>query len=102
MIHLDSDGHRHKPRCRWDSDDLQHVRSIDPATIWILMGSEKINLSLFSSNMADNLKARKTHLLALLDVVYSNSKKTTAIQILTAKEIESEISLIIHQLRRWN
>ncbi|KOY00961.1 hypothetical protein AM274_17745 [Pseudomonas nunensis] len=23
--------------------------SIDPATIWILMGSEKVNLSLFSS-----------------------------------------------------
>lgn len=52
--------------------------------------------------MAENLKARKTHLLALLDVVYSNSKKTTAIQILTAKAIESEISLIIHQLKRWN
>ena len=46
-------------------DDLQHVRSTDPATIWILMGSEKINLSLFSSEgetsaNADAQKAAKS------------------------------------------
>jgi hypothetical protein len=50
--------------------------------------------------MAENLKARKAHLLTLLDVVNSNSKKTTATKTLTVKAIEAEISLIVHQLKR--
>lgn len=49
---------------------------------------------------SDNLKARKTHLTGLLNLVEPRAGKTTKIEIMTIAAINAEISVIDQQLKK--
>ncbi|TNB77456.1 hypothetical protein FHJ31_27620 [Pseudomonas sp. Fig-3] len=53
-----------------------------------------------SPSRTETLKARKTHLSALLKLMGSRWVKTTAVQTLTSNAIKVELSLIDEQLKR--
>ncbi|WP_460053020.1 hypothetical protein [Pseudomonas sp. H1_A05] len=53
-----------------------------------------------SPSSTETLKARKTHLSALLKLMGSRWGKSTAIQNLTANAIKAELSLIDQKLKR--
>ncbi|MCS3841096.1 hypothetical protein HNR03_005724 [Pseudomonas sp. JAI111] len=52
-----------------------------------------------SSTQSDTLKARKAHLIALLDLINVCTYKGKKTQKLTINAIKAEISLIEHKLR---
>jgi hypothetical protein len=53
-----------------------------------------------SSSMSETLKARKTHLTALLKLVDTKVGKSTAMQKLTITAIKAEMRLIEHKLKK--
>ena len=53
-----------------------------------------------SSSISETLKARKTHLTALLKLVDTKIGKNTAMQNLTITAIKAEMGLIEHKLKK--
>jgi uncharacterized protein (DUF2141 family) len=53
-----------------------------------------------SSTISETLKARKAHLTALLKLVDSQTRKSTATQNLTVTAIKAEMGLIEHKLKK--
>lgn len=53
-----------------------------------------------SSSISETLKARKTHLTALLKIVDTQIGKSTAMQKLTITAIKAEMELIEHKLNK--
>jgi hypothetical protein len=58
-----------------------------------------INQTQSSANWADTLKARKTHLTALIKIVDIRTGKVSNVQTLTVNLIKNEMSLIEDQLK---
>ena len=52
-----------------------------------------------SSSLSETLKARKAHLTALLKIIDTNPRRSTAIQRLTINAIKAEMELIDNKLK---